>query len=295
MTIFKSHDKNPKKKTLVDFFLIICVNLLFIGGIGGLIAYSIFKIKWISVLSFISFLPMVNVWIWQWLEDKKNKIFATKVITITAIMSVCTIIYVLNMGGLGKIPIILALGMGSLFLSWTIHAFVSTSDIWWQKALVIIAIAGFIFWMLFIRAGITTLNCDRVSDIVYTDIFENLTPPIVKKDLLKEKGTPDDINVDYEEEDDGDGGSYRYKVEVWEYVRDTGNIKIAFIDDDYNDGYINISPTDLYVIDLLKDASLIRNESKRAYKIVLKAENSERIEIRVNKDNTVRHIWYASE
>ncbi|NQT23545.1 MAG: hypothetical protein HQ579_08950, partial [Candidatus Omnitrophica bacterium] len=119
-----------------------------------------------------------------------------------------------------------------------------------------------------------------------------LTPPIVKKDLLKEKGTPDDIQVDYEEEEDGDGGYSRYKREVWKYKRDAGDVKVAFIDDDYDDGFIGISPVGLTLLDLLKDTSIIRNKSKRAYKIKLKAQDGKRITIHANKDNTIEYIHY---
>ena len=64
-----------------------------------------------------------------------------------------------------------------------------------KKLLVLLFCLGLFGLLIFIKMGTAVVECDKVSNIVYMDIFENLTLPVIKEDLLKEKGTPDDIFV----------------------------------------------------------------------------------------------------
>jgi len=284
------NNRTLNKEKIVNLFFYIGIYLFLFGGFGGLVAHSFFSKDWISIVSFISFLPMINVWIWQWLENKKGKTFANKGIVLTVTISILSIIYVLYMGRLGKIPIVLTfLGVG-LYFGWIAWSFIIAVDEWWKKTLIVFLFVVAFFVIMFFRKEVVKVECNRVSDIVYMDIFENLSPPIVKKGLTAKIGVPNDISVDYEKDDD-----YRYKIEVWEYARNIGGMNIIFIDDDYSDGYVEIYPTNLYTIEFFKDISILKKDPKKKYTIALEAGNNQKMGIDILKDNRIKYIIYSSE
>jgi len=66
-----------------------------------------FKSPWLGAFCFIMILPAINMWIWQWAEEKKNRKFANKFLGVSIAVSFLIVIYIINIGSLGVIPIVL--------------------------------------------------------------------------------------------------------------------------------------------------------------------------------------------
>ncbi len=255
----------------------------FVGAITN------FRYTWLSAICFIMILPAINMWIWQWAEDKKSKKFANKILVISIAISFSVIMYILNIGSLGVIPTILIFSFVAIYFGWIAWAFISSCDEWWQKSLVVLGICLLAIFVWFINDYTIKVETDNLSDIVYMNIFEGLNPPIAKKNFIKQNGLPENIDVDYEEDDDD-----RYKVETLEYLRNGGKFYVIFIDEDYSDGYIQYEPIDLSIASFLRGSSYIKEKPLKSYTIKIKDRNNKELKIIVRKDNQIEKIIYSA-
>lgn len=265
---------------------------LFLCGILGLMVglATDFKYTLLSIISFVIILPMCNVWIWRWLEDKKDKRFASTVVAVTVLISIFAAVYVLSIGGMGKVSILLLFCYSALFFGWLFFSLFFGVEKWWQKLLVILAIPLIVFVWWFFKEDIVEIKINYLSDIAYMDVFENVIPPIIKQDIIKQKGVPFDIRVEHEYDDDNE-----YEVEILEYLRDKGKIYIIFTDKDYEDGYIQYKPNNLDVSIFLKDDSYIKEKPRKPYTIEVKDMFDRELKVFVERDNKVGSILYYSD
>jgi len=267
------------------------VALFFCGVLGLAVGLTTdFKYELLNIISFVIILPMCNVWIWQWLEDKKDKRFANTVVTVTVLISIFAAVYVLSMGGMGKVPILLLFCCSALFFGWLFFSLFFGVEKRWQKLLVILAIPLTVFAWWSLKEDVVEIKVNYLSDIAYMDVFENVIPPIIKQDIIKQKGVPFDIRVEHEYDDDNE-----YEVEVLEYLRDGGKIYIIFIDKDYEDGYIQYKPNNLDASIFLKDDSYIKEKPRKPYTIEIKDIFDRELEVSVGRDNKIESILYYSD
>jgi len=267
------------------------VALFFCGVLGLVVGLATdFKYTLLSIISFVIILPMCNIWIWQWIENKKGKRFANAIASVTILISIFMAIYVLSMGGMGKVPAILMWCLVASYLGWIFFTFFFGFEEWWQKLLVILAIPVIVFVCWFMKEDVVEIKANYLSDIVYMDVFENVIPPIIKQDIIKQKGVPFDIRVEHEYDDDNE-----YDVEVLEYLRDKGKIYIIFTDKDYEDGYIQYKPNNLDVSIFLKDDSYIKEKPRKSYTIEIKDMLNGELKVFVGRDNKVESILYYSD
>ena len=276
-----------KKDRILQFFASLFL-LSFIGVIAGVI--TDFKYTWLSVISFLMILPAINMWIWQWAEAKKNKKLANKILVISIAISLFAIAYIIDRGSLGVIPTTFLFSLVILYFSWIAWGFISSCDEWWQRLLLVLGICILAVFVWFIKDYTIKIETDNLSDIVYMHIFKGLDPPIVKKSFIKRNGLPENIDVDYEE-DDGN----KYKIVTLEYLKNDGKFYVIFIDDNYNDGYIQYEPIDLSIASFLRDKSYVKEKPLKTYVIKIKSRNGKRLKIIVRKNNTIDSIRYYVE
>lgn len=156
--------------------------------------------------------------------------------------------------------------------------------------LLVLGICILAVFVWFIKDYTIKIETDNLSDIVYMHIFKGLDPPIVKKSFIKRNGLPENIDVDYEE-DDGN----KYKIVTLEYLKNDGKFYVIFIDDNYNDGYIQYEPIDLSIASFLRDKSYVKEKPLKTYVIKIKSRNGKRLKIIVRKNNTIDSIRYYVE
>ncbi|OEU66778.1 MAG: hypothetical protein BA863_08590 [Desulfovibrio sp. S3730MH75] len=224
-------------------------------------------------------LPAINMWIWQWAEAKKSKKLANKILVISIAVSLFAIAYIIDRGSLGVIP-------ATLLFSCVILYYISSCDEWWQKFLVVLGICVLTVFVWFIKDYTIKIETDNLSDIVYMHIFKGLDPPIVKKSFIKRNGLPENIDVDYKE-DHGNN-----KIVTLEYLRNDGKFYVVFINDNYNNGYIQYEPIDLSIASFLRDKFYVKEKPLKTYFIKIKSRNGKRLKIIVRKNNTIDSIRY---
>ncbi|MCK4905097.1 hypothetical protein KAS42_02470 [bacterium] len=275
------------KDKVLSFFAILFLLSLVVFFVGVI---TDFKYTWLSAICFIMVLPAINMWIWQWAETKKSKKFANKILLISIAISLFVIVYILNMGNLGVIPAVLIFSLAAIYFGWIAWAFILTCDQWWQKLLVVLGICLVAIFVWFINDYAIKVKTDNLSDIVHMNIFEGLNPPITKKSFIKQNGLPENIDVDYEEDDDN-----RYKVETLEYLKNDGKFYVIFIDEDYSDGYIQYEPIDLSIASFLRGRSYIKEKPLKSYTIRIKDRDNKGLKIFVRKDNKIDSIIYYAD
>lgn len=273
-----------KEKTL-SFF--VC---LFLLSIVGFIIGANSKYKWLHILSFIIILPACNMWIWQLAEWKRGKNFANVTVTVSIAISFLAIAHIIDKGSLGIIPIILTFVFCIIYFGWIAVTFFLASETWWLKSIVVLGICVFAGFLWIVSSHSIKIETNNLDSIVYMDMFKDLNPPFAKKEFIKKYGTPENIDVEYEHED-----NYKYKVVSLEYFRNQDKFYIIFIDDDYADGYIQYEPVDLTISDFLRNNSYIKEKPLKSYTIKIRDKSNKELKIIVKKDNLIDSILYYKD
>ena len=121
---------NKTKGKLLSF--IVALFLLSLAGFG-IGAMTGFKYAWLNAISFIMILPAINMWTWQWIEDKKGVNTANRMLIISIAISLFMIKYIIDKGSLGMIPSIIGFSLAALYIGWIAWTFISACDEIWKK------------------------------------------------------------------------------------------------------------------------------------------------------------------
>ena len=243
-----------------------------------------------QITVFILALPAIGMIVWGFVKQKTNPKMLFGISAIIYILSISAGVYVLIFGGIGATRI---------FFKWLVMLFVAgymfllifpAFDKIWQKVIVvfIILILSTYIWME--RTHSVIIEVEDVRNVVRMDVFEGFTLPVEKKEFIRDYGPPENIEVVYRDQNDR-----RLRYEYLKYFREGGVLYVAFIDDDYENGYMKYVPQDLGATEFLQDVSITKKRPFKKYTIQIADKHGKKMDILVGRDNMVVSVVYFSD
>ncbi len=301
---FPCPDSNTSHEMFGDKVCLIYANLFLLGGIGGIILLLITKVQWLRIFVFLPILPMVNVWTYQIVKDNKKIKYSKLIRIVVGLASIVTVIYVLKKGVLERIPLMIAVGTLIAYWGFLIATALITFKKWWQRSLIVSGVILAIL-LFFINKPITiNIDCERLSDVVYMDVFGEISTTLSKRAVLKfegislaknwvqKEGAPDkkydDMGRIIKENEN-------HPTETFVYQRKGGTLRVVFFDNSYIVGLVTFFPDNMYTDDFFKDVSFGKSKSGKIYTIRVNSNKGEKLTVQVTKNNKIEVISYYTD